>query len=74
MKREDDYVSGPHDYWIHFWCGLTAGAFAGLWLGWRWFHNWEMWLVSILVSAIFACLSGRWGDKFWTRLLKYWSE
>jgi hypothetical protein len=29
MKKRDDNVAGPHDYWVHFWCGLAAGVVLG---------------------------------------------
>lgn len=33
MKKQDDYVAGPHHYWTHFWCGLVFGAGIGTWIG-----------------------------------------
>ena len=37
VKR--DYITGPHHYWTHFWCGLIYGAIGGLWIFGQMFEN-----------------------------------
>ena len=69
-KKHDDYVSGPHDYWIHFWWGLAFGAGIGAWIDWRWFDGgWRgaPALIVVALAAAYAC--GRWGDRAWQMIL-----
>jgi len=31
--RTSGYLSGPHHFWTHFWCGLVVGIGLGAWSG-----------------------------------------
>ena len=69
----DDYISGPHNFWIHFVCGLVVGAGLGGWWGSLLFQaSWGVLGSSVALALIMAYLSGRWGDRFWRCVLKYW--
>jgi len=66
MKKHDDYVSGPHSYWIHFWCGLFFGAGIGAWIGRGFFDGgWRVVATSIVLALMVACSCGRRGDRAW---------
>lgn len=65
MKR-DDYISGPHHFWIHFWCGLIFGAAFGARISWGLFDSgWERIALAAAVALGFAFCCGRWGDAAW---------
>ena len=53
MKKHDDYVSGPHDFWTHFVCGFIFGALAGTVMGWTLFENIWLTAASALGLAMF---------------------
>jgi hypothetical protein len=66
VKKEDDCIAGPHNYRIHFWCGLVFGAFLGAWMGWQIFTS--RWLIggtAFVASLAVAYSSGHWGDRAW---------
>ncbi len=66
MKKQDDYIAGPHHYWTHFWCGLVFGAGIGTWIGWQIFDSgWLVVVTAIAVSLSTAFSCGRWGDRTW---------
>ena len=66
MMKQGDYVSGPHYYWVHFWCGLVFGAGMGLGLGWNCFESsWAIAATSVLAAAATAYSCGRWGETAW---------
>jgi hypothetical protein len=66
MNRRDDYIAGPHNYWVHFWCGLVFGAILGTWLGWQTFTSgWLVAAAALLTSPVVAFACGRWGDPVW---------
>lgn len=68
MKQHDDYIAGPHHYWIHFWCGLVFGAGAGAWIGSEIFDSgWLVLIATIVAASSTALMCGRWGDRGW-----YW--
>jgi hypothetical protein len=68
MKQHDDYIAGPHHYWIHFWCGLVFGAGAGAWIGSEIFDSgWLVLITTIIAASGTALMCGRWGDRGW-----YW--
>jgi hypothetical protein len=70
MKKHDDYIAGPHSYWMHFWCGFVFGAGAGAWAGWQIFESgWPVVVTGIVVSLGTAFICGRWGDRGWQRVL-----
>jgi hypothetical protein len=69
MKR-DDYISGPHRFWFHFWCGFVFGGALSTWISLSFFES----PTGILVTAgagalIIAYCCGRWGDSTWYWLL-----
>jgi hypothetical protein len=39
MQKHDDYISGPHHFWIHFWCGLVFGGVVNTWIRWSFFES-----------------------------------
>jgi uncharacterized membrane protein len=71
MNQRDDYISGPHNYWVHFVCGFIFGALVGAWFG-RWLFG------GLLASIIGAVLSGfcfgiscgNWGDRAWKAIFE----
>jgi len=66
MKKQDDYIAGPHSYWIHFWCGLVFGALLGAWIGWQMFDGgWAIACTAFVTSSAVAYSCGRWGDPAW---------
>ena len=71
MNRKDDYISGPHNYWVHFVFGFIFGAIA---VGW-----FAHWLFGGLLAAIigagaggvcFALSCGKWGDRAWKAIFE----
>lgn len=71
MQKHDDYIAGPHRYWIHFWCGLAFGAMVGGWISWRLFAHWGcVLLVTGGISIVTAYCSGRWGEAAWEWIIK----
>jgi hypothetical protein len=70
MKR-DDYISGGHHFWVHFWCGLIVGAGLGAWISSGIFDHRLAFIASTAGLAVtFAYCCGRWGDSMWS-LLSY---
>jgi hypothetical protein len=70
MKKQDDYIAGPHSYWIHFWCGLVFGVFLGAWMGWNFFSSgWAIAGTAFVTSSVAAYSCGRWGDRAWHWIL-----
>jgi hypothetical protein len=68
MKR-DAYISGPHHFWVNFWCGLVVGAGLGAWISFHLFDNRLAFIASTAgISVTFACCCGRWGDSAWSAL------
>ena len=66
MKKQDDYIAGPHHYWTHFWFGLVVGAGLGAWTGWNLFDDRWAIVATLTLSALTMALScGRWGDRAW---------
>lgn len=70
MKRPNDYLDGPHDFWVHFWLGLVFGAGLGFFVFAELFES--AWGLVAGVSAFalgmaYGC--GRWGDRAWNWLL-----
>jgi hypothetical protein len=69
--KRNDYVSGPHSFWIHFVCGLIAGAGLAAWFGWRLFDSrWVFAGLVALSAVITAYCCGRWGDSAWEWLVE----
>jgi hypothetical protein len=72
MKKQDDYIAGPHHYRTHFWCGVIFGAGIGYWMGWQIFESgWTILMTAIVVSAVVAYSCGRWGDRAWHWIVKH---
>jgi hypothetical protein len=71
MKKHDDYISGPHHFWIHFWCGLVFGGLTSLWIGWSLFESTAVVLIVAGIAAlVIAYCCGRWGDAAWQWLIE----
>ena len=71
MKQQDDYIAGPHHYWIHFWCGLVFGACIGVLIAWRMFdEGWSITVTSAVVALAVAISCGRWGDRAWHWIIR----
>jgi hypothetical protein len=69
MKQYEDYISGPHRYWTHFFCGLAVGALVGWWIFEGFFDNGAYNLVAIAATGIcLGAFCGRWGDSAWLRI------
>jgi hypothetical protein len=72
MKKHDDYVSGPHDYWIHFVSGGVFGAGVGAWIGGGLFGGA---LAIALGAAIFGIgfgfWCGKWGEGAWKSISEW---
>ena len=76
MKKHDDYVSGPHSYWLQFSVGLVFGGLVGsYWIG-DLFENMAIALsVTGVIAVGTALFCGRWGEAAWNSLaewLKRW--
>jgi len=69
--KKDDYLLGPHHFWIHFWCGLVVGAGLGARISWVIFDN-RAAIIASAVGITFACCCGRWGESAWTFLFSKW--
>ena len=70
MNPKDDYISGPHNYWVHFIFGFVFGAFFGGWFG--------GWLIGGILAVMTGTLTGgccvglscaKWGDRAWKAIL-----
>ena len=76
MKKHDDYISGPHHFWIHFWCGLVFGGVVCAWISRQLFETRAVVLLSAGIAALAVAYScGRWGDSAWhwlIRKLQWW--
>ncbi|HWQ91156.1 MAG TPA: hypothetical protein VN673_05760 [Clostridia bacterium] len=71
MKKQDDYVSGPHHYWTHFGLGLVLGAVLGVLIGWQLFTDgWGLGAVVVLTSITAGYSCGRWGDRAWQWIIE----
>lgn len=60
---------------IRFGCGLIAGLVIGLPTGLLTFEliAGPLWTFAIVLAVVFAFLALRFGDKFWTWLIRWWS-
>ncbi len=75
MNKDDDYIDGPHDYWIHFGCGLIFGFVAGAWIGSELFDDvWALVAGAVIFGGGFALACGRWGDRAWRSMLNFLSR
>jgi hypothetical protein len=71
MKQDRDYISGPHHFWIHFWCGLVFGGVLGTGWSWQVFESGLLIFVGGAVTAlVIAFCCGRWGDSVWHWILE----
>jgi len=66
MRKHDGCISGPHHFWIQFWCGLVFGGVLGPWWSWQLFERTVFIMVGTAVTALIIAFScGRWGDSAW---------
>ncbi len=70
MKQHDDYLAGPHSYWIQFGFGLCFGAGAGYWVGTGFLSS--LALVGFVAASALSCawLCGRWGQTAWQAIAR----
>ncbi len=72
MKKHDDYISGPHHYWIHFGAGLVFGAGPGLSIaGWLGLAGWHAFGVVAAIALGFAYSCGQWGEVAWKKISEW---
>jgi hypothetical protein len=70
MNGANDFWTGPHHFWTHFWCGLIFGAGLGAWIGCQVFDSgWRIFATLVVVALVVAYSGGRWGDRFWQWLI-----
>jgi hypothetical protein len=70
MKQGDDYVTGPHSFWIHFFCGLVFGTAVGAVIGWQFFNSVRCIAATALIAGgSMGWSAGRWGDRAWEEAL-----
>lgn len=76
MKQHEDYVCGPHKYWIHFFSGLVLGVLLGYWWFGDLFDSTVLDLLAISITGVVIGLfCGRWGETAWRRIsdwLSWW--
>lgn len=66
MNPHDDYFNGPHDFWVHFWCGLVFGAVLGPFIFRVIFDSaWTLGASTVVFALATAYSCGRWGDRAW---------
>jgi hypothetical protein len=71
--KKDDYVSGAHHYWVHFWCGLVFGAGLGAGISWDLFDSRGAFIASTAgIALVVAICCGRWGDSAWEWIAQIW--
>ena len=71
VAKRDEYVVGPHHFWIHFWCGLVFGVVFGAWIAFGIFENgWVAFVLTIALALLVAYCCGRWGDPAWRWFIK----
>jgi hypothetical protein len=72
VKQHDDYIAGPHSYWLQFGFGLCFGAGAGYWIGAGFFSS-LVWLGLAVVLSALGCawFCGRWGQAAW-QVIAHW--
>ena len=72
MIGSDNFWTGPHHFWTHFWCGLVFGGALGVWIGSQISDNgWPVFAVTVGAALAVAISSGRWGDRFWRWLIEH---
>ena len=69
MNAFHRHEKGQHDFWTHFWCGLTLGGAVGGWVGWQVFdRSWPVFVTAVGTALVAAYSASRWGDRFWYSL------
>lgn len=72
MKKPGDHIAGPHDFWVHFWCGAVVGGAEGAWVGSGLFLNrWLIALAALVGAGIWGYCCGRWGEAAWQCLFSW---
>ena len=67
----DEYVNGPHNFWMHFLCGFVFGAVISGLLSRQLFERPEFLVMGTLVGAfVIAYCCARWADSAWHWLLR----
>jgi hypothetical protein len=74
MRKREDYVAGPHNFWSYFIFGFIFGGAIGTWISWGLFDNYVFGAVTVGGFAfVMAYASGRWGDSAWEWMAeKFW--
>ena len=67
----DAYINGPHNFWIHFICGIVFGALISGLVSVQIFESPGFLVLGTLSGALvigYSC--GRWGDSAWHWFLR----
>lgn len=68
--RNEDYIDGPHNFWIHFLCGFVFGSLISGWLSKGIFESPVLLVTGTVTGALVIAYScARWGDSAWHWLL-----
>jgi hypothetical protein len=71
MNKQDDYIVGPHNYWLHFWLGGVMGLGLGWWVGFNIFEaGLGVLAIAVTAAVIVAFSCGRWGDRAWRWIIQ----
>ena len=66
QEQKGDYIAGPHNPRVHFWCGLVFGAALGAITAWNIFDGgWDIAAFALLGAGALAYCGARWGDRAW---------
>lgn len=72
MRKRNEYVSGPHDFWSHFVFGLVFGVVASTSFSLWFFESAEFIIATTAAGAlVIAYCCARWGDSAWYWLIEH---
>jgi hypothetical protein len=67
----DGYINGPHNFWVHFICGIVFGSLISGLVSIQIFESPGFIVVSTISGALvigYSC--ARWGDTAWHWFLR----
>jgi hypothetical protein len=74
MRDYNNYITGPHNFWMHFAFGLVFGVLVSAWVSVQLFDSASYILGSASIGAVLiAYCCGRWGDSAWHWLIEHLS-